>query len=179
MTWPRGVRGAFCYDPLLSVRPALACHAQEAQWENARQEADGAIGQEKAGEVLHRHGGNSQKTKASTGRCRAGLPHRARSGAARPNIGIRARPAPRSQLACCNTLTSVNSGFAFRLRRTVPRYGDTPQPSRDNVLLDTIHSTSYPQRKKNGAQWFAEADRKREYMMAMSSLNHGGAKPKH
>jgi len=25
----------------------LACHAQEAQWENARQEADGAIGQER------------------------------------------------------------------------------------------------------------------------------------
>jgi len=178
LTWPRGVRGAFCYDLLLSVRPALACHAQEAQWENARQEADGAIGQEKAGEVLHRHVGNSQKTKASTGRCRAGLPHRARSGAARPNIGIRARPAPRSQLACCNTLTPVNSGFAFRLRRTVPRYGDTPQPSRDNVLLDTIHSTSYPQRKKRRPM-VAEADRKREYMMAMSSLNHGGAKPKH
>jgi hypothetical protein len=114
----------------------------------------------RADEVPLRHGGKLSKTESLNGPM-LGPPHRARSGAARPKIGIRARPAPRSQLACCNTLTSVNSGFAFRLRRTVPRYGDTPQPSRDNVLRDTIHSTSCAQ-GKNGAQWFVEADLKKD-----------------
>jgi hypothetical protein len=37
---------------------------QEAQWENARQEAAGAIGQEKADEVPLRHGGKFSKTES-------------------------------------------------------------------------------------------------------------------
>src|SRR5262249_40746212 len=39
----------------------------------------------------------------------------------------------------CNALTSANGGFAFRLRCTLRLCGDTPRPSRDNALLDTIH----------------------------------------
>jgi hypothetical protein len=51
------------------------------------------------------------------------------------------RPAPQSQPACCNAQTAANNAFAFRLRCKVPRRGDTPQPGRDNVLLDKMHST--------------------------------------
>jgi hypothetical protein len=50
------------------------------------------------------------------------------------------RPIPRPRLASCNALTSANSGLAFPLRHTLPRRGDTPQPNRDNALLDTTHS---------------------------------------
>jgi hypothetical protein len=67
---------------------------------------------------------------------------------------IRARPAPRPQRACCNALISVNNGFAFPLRRTLPRCGDTPRPSRDNALPGTIHSTQYlPQKENDANDW--------------------------
>ncbi len=51
------------------------------------------------------------------------------------------RPAPQSQPARCNAQTAANNAFALRLRCKVPRRGDTPQPGRDNVLLDKMHST--------------------------------------
>jgi hypothetical protein len=56
----------------------LACHTQEAQWENARQEAAGAIGQEKADEVPLRHGGKFSKTESLNG----------------PMLGRRTEPVP-------------------------------------------------------------------------------------
>jgi len=50
-------------------------------------------------------------------------------------------PGPWPQQACCNALPSANSDFAFPVRRTFPRGGETPPQGHDNVLLDTMHPT--------------------------------------
>ena len=68
--------------------------------------------------------------------------------------GIKPQVSPsvlRHQLACCNALTSANSDFAFRLRCTLRRCGDTPRLSRGNAPLDTIHSTLPPKAARRAA----------------------------
>ncbi len=46
------------------------------------------------------------------------------------------------QPVCCNILPSAKIGFSFGVISWSPRGGDTPRPSRGNVLLDSMHPSA-------------------------------------